>query len=419
MITLSAGFAQPARQQVEIIVTPDHPNWEYKIGESATFSIQVFNFNVPMKDVKIVYQVGPEKMQPITIDSAILKDGKFVTKPMTMKQAGFLRCVVTTSYEGKQYRNMATAGYEPAKIQPTVAMPADFNAFWKTAADELAKIPIDAKMTLMPERSSALTDVYHVNFQGYASSRIYGILCVPKKPGKYPAVLQVPGAGIRPYGPDLEIADQNIIVLTIGIHGIPVNLDPVVYNNLSSGALAGYFYNNMNDKDRYYYKRVYANCIRAVDMIFSLPEFDGQTVAVMGGSQGGALSIVTASLDKRIKFMAAQYPALCDLTGYTKGRAGGWPHMLNETNKQWNSDERIINTLAYYDVVNFAKGVQAESHFSWGFNDETCPPTSFYAAYNVITAPKKADVFLDTGHWTYPEQRAAISKWVISKLKKM
>jgi cephalosporin-C deacetylase len=416
LILFSISFAQPAHQQVEILVTPSHANWEYKTGEPATFTIQVLHFNVPMKDVKIVYQIGPEKMKPVKIDSSVLKDGKFTTPALTMNEPGFLRCVVTASFEGKQFRGLATAGYEPARIQPTVAMPSDFEAFWKGAADELAKLPIDAKMTLMPERSSAVTDVYHVNFQGYGASRIYGILCVPKKPGKYPAVLQVPGAGIRPYGPDLEIADKKIIVLTIGIHGIPVNLDPAVYNNLSAGALAGYFYNNMNDRDRYYYKRVYTNCIRAVDMIFSLPEFDGQTLAVMGGSQGGALSIITASLDKRVKYVASQYPALCDLTGYTKGRAGGWPHMLNETNKQWNADDKIINTLAYYDVVNFARGLKAESHFSWGFNDETCPPTSYYAAFNSITAPKKADVFLDTGHWTYPEQRAAIAKWVISKL---
>jgi cephalosporin-C deacetylase-like acetyl esterase len=399
-----------------MVVTPDHANWEYKLGEPAIFTIQVLHANVPMKDVKIVYQLGPEKMKPVKIDSLVLKDGKCTTPAITMKEPGFLRCLVTINFEGKQYRGLATAGYEPLKIQPTVSMPSDFEAFWKGAADELSKFPIDLKMTLMPERSSAQTDVYHVNFQGYAGSRIFGILCVPKKPGKYPGVLQVPGAGIRPYGPDLDLADRNIIVLTIGIHGIPVNMDPSVYNNLAAGALGGYPFFNMNDKDRYYYKRVYTNCIRAVDMIFSLPLFDGQKLAVMGGSQGGALSIITASLDKRVKFVASQYPALCDLTGYTKGRAGGWPHMLNESNRQWHADEKIISTLAYYDVVNFAKGLNAECHFTWGFNDETCPPTSYYAAYNSIKAVKKTDVFLDTGHWTYPEQRTAITKWIVSKL---
>jgi cephalosporin-C deacetylase-like acetyl esterase len=270
----------------------------------------------------------------------------------------------------------------------------------------------------MPERSSASTDVYQVNFQGLEYSRIYGILCIPKKSGKYPAVLQVPGAGIRPYGPDLELADKGIIVLTIGIHGIPVTLDPGVYTSLSSGALSGYMTFNMDDRDRYYYKRVYTNCIRANDMIFSLPQFDGSTLAVMGGSQGGALSIVTAGVDKRVKYLAAQYPAISDLTGYTKGRAGGWPHMLHESRTQWHNNEKVINTLAYYDVVNFAKMVKAEGHYSWGFNDETCPPTSIYAAYNVINAPKQAALYLNTGHFQYPEQKAAIYSWVAEKLKR-
>ncbi len=57
-----------------------------------------------------------------------------------------------------------------------------------------------------------------------------------------------------------------------------------------------------------------------------LPEFNGTDVAVTGGSQGGALTIVTAGLDNRIKYMAALYPALCDHTGYLNKRAGGWPH---------------------------------------------------------------------------------------------
>lgn len=419
IFTVSIGFAQqPTIQPMHIVISPDHENWQYKIGEKVTFQIQVMKFSVPAKDVKIVYQIGPERMLPFKSDTVVLKDGKLTLSGYTMKEPGFLRCIVTTVYEGKQYRNLCTAGFEIDKIQPTVTMPADFDQFWKGAAVELARQPLDTRMIFLPERSSALTNVYHVNVQGYNGSRIYGMLAVPKKPGKYPAVLQVPGAGIRPYGPDLELADQGIIVFTIGIHGIPVNLDIAVYNGLLSGGLNGYFFYNMHDRDRYYYKRVYTNCIRANDLIFSLPEFDGQTLAVMGGSQGGALSIVTASLDKRVKFLAAQYPALSDLTGYTKGRAGGWPHMLSETNKLWYSnDPRVVNTLSYYDVVNFAKGLQAEGHYTWGFNDETCPPTSIYAAFNSIRVSKKADVFYDNGHWMYPEQRNAINRWVVNKLK--
>jgi cephalosporin-C deacetylase len=412
------AFSQPPAQPVNIVITPDHDNWEYKLGEPSTFTIQVLKFGVPQKNVMVNYQIGPERMKPYKADSVLLKDGKFTTAGLTMKEPGFLRCVVTATIDGKQYRNLTTSGYEVEKIQPTVKMPDDFKGFWNKAKTELSKLPIDAKFIPLPEKSSAATNVFHVNFQGYGGSRIYAILCVPKKPGKYPAVLQVPGAGIRPYGPDLDLADQGVIVLTVGIHGIPVTMDVSVYNDLTAGSLKGYFFNNMDDKDKYFYKRVYANCVRANDFIFSLPEFDGQTLAVNGGSQGGALSIVTASLDSRVKYLAALYPALSDLTGYTKGRAGGWPHMMSETNSAYSSNPNVVTTLAYYDVVNFAKGINIEGYYTWGFNDETCPPTSFYSAYNVINAPKQASLFHDTGHWTYPEQRAKMIKWLLSKIKK-
>lgn len=421
ILVLSCFFAvaQTASQPINIVITPDHDNWEYKMGEPSTFTIQVLKFGVPQKNVMVHYQIGPERMKPVKDDSVFLKDGRFTTTGVSMKEPGFLRCVATVVVDGKQYRNLTTTGYEITKIQPVVTKPADFDVFWNATNAELAKLPLDTKMTLLPERSSAKTNVYHVNCQGYGGSRIYGILCIPKAAGrKYPAVLQVPGAGIRAYGPDLELADQGVIVLTIGIHGISVILDPSVYTDLSNGGLKGYFTYNMDDRDKYYYKRVYANTIRSNDLIFSLPEFDGQTLAVSGGSQGGALSIITASLDKRVKYLAAMYPALCDLPGYAANRAGGWPHMLSPNNVDNTSNPKVINTLAYYDVVNFAKGVNIEGYYTWGFNDETCPPTSFYAAYNSIQAPKQASIFHDTGHWTYAEQRSKYTNWLLSKLKK-
>ena len=268
-------------------------------------------------------------------------------------------------------------------------------------------------MTLLPERCTSTQNVYHVSFQNERpSSRMYGILIVPKKPGKYPAILQVPGAGIRPYnGFNLG---ENIITLEIGIHGIPVTMPQEVYNNLAAGALNGYNAINKNNRDTHYYKRVYLGCVRAVDFLYSLPEFDGNTVGVTGGSQGGALSIVTAGLDPRIKFLAAFYPALCDYAGYLHKRAGGWPHYYRNAQPVANE----VETLAYFDVVNFARRVNAPGWYSWGYNDVTCPPTSMYSAYNVIPGAKDLHLYLETGHWTYPEQQSERIEWLKGKCGK-
>jgi cephalosporin-C deacetylase-like acetyl esterase len=409
-------FAQPTRQPVQIMVAPDHTNWQYQPGEKAKFSVRVLQNNVPLNGATVTYAVAEERMKPAVSGTKQLADGSMMLEG-SMAKPGFLRCTVTAEVGGKKYTQLATVGYKPLDLRPTIQKPADFDSFWTRTKNELKQLPIDARLRPLPERSSALTEVFEINMQGYGGSRLYGILCVPRKEGRYPAILKVPGAGIRPYGPDLTLADQGFIVLIIGIHGIPVTIDPGVYNDLVVGGLRSYFFYSLDDKDRYYYKRVYANCVRANDYLVQHPKFDGVNLAVTGGSQGGALSIVAAALDSRVKYLAALYPALCDVTGYLNGRAGGWPHMFNETNGRTMATPAAIATMGYYDVANFAPMVKATGWYSWGFNDETCPPTSMYAAYNVITAPKSLTLYEDTGHWTYPEQNEALNNWLMKMLR--
>lgn len=409
--------AQPAEKFVKVIVAPDHDNWTYKPGEKVKFSISVLQNGNLVKDAKVRYEIGPEKMNPSRKESTVLSKGETTVDGGTLKAPGFLRCIAVAEVDGKEYRGLATAGFDPLKINPTVENPADFSKFWEDAKAEAANIPMDPTMTLIPERCTDKVNVYHVSIQNYRNrSRVYGILCVPKKEGKYPALLKVPGAGIRPYGGDVATAERGIITLEIGIHGIPVNLNPEVYSDLGAGALNGYQYFNLDHKDRYYYKRVYLGCVRANDFLVSLPQFDGVNLGVSGGSQGGALSIITAGLDPRVKFLAAYYPALSDVTGYLQGRAGGWPHIFDHNNKPYNDLKEKLETVKYYDVVNFARQVKVPGYYSWGFNDETCPPTSMYAAYNVVQAPKELYLALETGHWTYPEQREDFSEWIVGKL---
>ena len=417
LVFVSLSLAQPAQKMVTVVVAPDHPDWEYKTGETVKFSISVLRFGNPVGNVKLKYEIKPEKMQTVKSDSLVVKTGEITVNGGTMKQPGFLRCWATAFVDGNKYTGYATAGFEPLKIEPTTELPDDFVAFWDKAKAENAKIPMDAIVTLLPDRCTEKVNVYHVNLQNFKyGSRFYGILCVPKAEGKYPALLHVPGAGVRPYQGDINNAEKGLITFDVGIHGIPVTMDRYIYDNMRRSALDGYWFYNLDDRDRYYYKRVYLGCVRAIDYIFSLPEFDGENLAVTGGSQGGALSIITTGLDSRVKWLAPFYPALCDLTGYLHDRAGGWPHMFNEYNKAFNAKKEKIVTSKYYDVVNFARLIKVPGFYSWGFNDNVCPPTSMYSAYNVINATKSLYLALDTGHWTYPEQRAKSNAWLLKQL---
>ncbi|SDM89710.1 acetylxylan esterase [Siphonobacter aquaeclarae] len=414
----TVAVAQPSERIIKVNVAPEKAGWTYKTGENIRFAVSVTQWGQALKGVKVRYQVGPEKMTPTRQETTTLSNGTLTVDGGSLKTGGFVQCLVFAEVDGKEYKGIGSAGVDPESIQPTVENPSDFDAFWDGAKAELAKIPLDARSTLLPERCTEKVNVYHVNIQNIGGSRLYGILCVPKAPGKYPALLRVPGAGVRPYNGDVATAEKGIITLEIGIHGVPVNLDPAVYTSLGAGALQGYYQLNLDSRDRYYYKRVYLGCIRANDFLVSLPQYDGQHLAVTGGSQGGALSLVTAGLDPRVKSLGAFYPALCDVTGYLKGRAGGWPHLFAGSSLEFNNKPDKVKTCGYYDVVNFARRVKVPGYYSWGYNDETCPPTSMYAAYNVISAPKTLYLAYETGHWTYPEQGEKVMGWLLEQLQR-
>lgn len=415
----------PKTDGVQITVAPDKADWTYAVGQPVKFTIAVTRDGQPVGDASVSYQVGPE-MLPAENRTATLSGGRAEIDGGTLDVPGFIRCTVNAEIDGKSYRGLATAGFAPEQIKFTQTEPADFDAFWNSSLAELAKVPLDPQLTELPDRGNDKVTVYHVSFRNIGGTpwnnlyaRVYGILCVPRAPGKYPAVLQVPGAGVRPYGGDRGLAEKGVITLQIGIHGIPVNLPKELYDQLGAGALNGYNVFNLDNRGGYYYRRVYLGCVRANDFLASLPEYDGQNLYVMGGSQGGQLSIVTAALDSRVKGLAAMYPAYCDVTGYLHGRAGGWPHMMRpgaDGGRAFQATPEKIAVTSYYDVVNFARRIKVPGHYSWGYNDTTCPPTSIYAAYNVITAPRFLTVAVEAGHNALPSQHAAARAWLSEKL---
>ncbi|HEV7330843.1 MAG TPA: acetylxylan esterase [Flavisolibacter sp.] len=418
LILVGTTNAQSIIHPVALQVIPSRPDWKYNTGEEVVFHVIATKWGHPLKGITLTYEVGYEKMPPTKKGTFQQTDARQTISAGRIKTPGFIRCTVTCDIDGTTYRGLATAAIDPEKIVPVAELPEDFNKFWSEALEKSKQIPLDARMTLLPAKSSDKLSVYEVSFRnGGAENRIYGILSVPKAAGKFPAALQVPGAGVRAYDGDYNVASAGIITLRIGIHGVPVTMDNVVYQNLSAGPLSEYWLSKLDDRDQYYYRRVYLGCVRAVDFLHSLPQFDGSNLAVYGGSQGGALAIVTAALDPRVKYVSSFYPALCDLTGYLQGRAGGWPHMFANNNPFNNKPDKIA-TSKYYDVVNFARQLKVPGVYTFGYNDETCPPTSMFAAYNSITAPKQLLIYENTGHWLYPEQSKKVDSLMINKLMK-
>src|SRR5690606_35394789 len=112
------------------------------------------------------------------------------------QEPGFYRCQLYLEKDGVagDMENF-NIGYEPEKIvSPRDAKP-DFEAFWKQSLAHLAMVDPDFKVTLVPERSIGMKNIYHVELMSYMNVKIEGYYAVPKAPGKYPAIAVYMGYG--------------------------------------------------------------------------------------------------------------------------------------------------------------------------------------------------------------------------------
>jgi cephalosporin-C deacetylase-like acetyl esterase len=410
LFVLLPASGQIRGNNIQVSVVPDHQDWNYQTGQTATFRVSVTRSSTLLSNVTVDYEAGPEMYPDVKKQGVVLKDGTMTWKGK-MTRPGFYRLTVTAHVGGKDYRGCCTAAFSPEQLQPTTVEPADFDQFWTKTLEEARWTALMPQRQLLPERSNEQVNVYQVSFQNIRwGSRTYGILSIPTKPGRYPALLRVPGAGVRPYSGDTYTAPEGAIVLEIGIHGIDVTQPQSLYDNLAAGALNGYWNFGMDSRDDSYYRRVVVGCVRSVDYIASLPEWDGRTIGVTGSSQGGFLSYATAALDRRITFVAAVHPALCDHTASLKGIACGWPHYF-----YWNKGkgmERQIETSRYYDGVNFVRRIHCPTWVSFGYNDDVVPPTTAYATYNVLSCEKTLSVYQQTAHFWYQEQWDEWLAWI-------
>ena len=259
--------AQIRGNEISVVVVPDHQDWNYEVGQTAQFKVCVTKSATLLDNVTVDYEAGPEMYPEVKKKGVVLKDGTLTLKG-NMTKPGFYRVDVKAYVGGKEYKGACSAAFSPEKLEPTTVMPADFNDYWQHAIQEARKVDLNPTKRLLPERCTKDVNVYEVSFQNIKENwRTYGILCVPVKEGRYPALLRVPGAGVRPYGGDIWTASQGAVTLEIGIHGISVTLDQKVYDDVFNGALMNYWNWGMDNRDDSYYKRVVLGCIRALDYI--------------------------------------------------------------------------------------------------------------------------------------------------------
>lgn len=412
----------PYRSDFLWVTVPDHADWLYATGEEPTVEVQLYHYGMPCAAV-VDYEIGTDMMDSDTRGTVTLVNGRATIALGTMTEPGFRDLRLKASVDGVTTEHHVKVGFDVDRLTAYTQEPADFTAFWTASLEQMRRSPLSYTKEPAPEYCTDKIDCYLVKLRVNSSKQaVYGYLFYPKdaKEKSCPVVLCPPGAGVKTIKEPLRhkyYAEQGCIRLEMEIHGLDPRLPAETFSDISRAfntAENGYLCNGLDDRDSYYMHHVYLACARAIDLLTSLPEWDGHNVIVQGGSQGGALSIVTAALDERVTLCVANHPALADMARYAAGKTGGYPHFNKMTGML---TEQKINTMAYYDVVNFARHVKAQTFLTWGYNDNTCPPTTSYIVYNTLGCDKEALITPVNEHWTSDRTERSQLDWIMSHLE--
>ena len=312
-------------------------------------------------------------------------------------QSGFYHAVLDFVKKDGSRAEVAhtNLGFNPESIISPQDKQQDFESFWSETLAELSKVEMDPEYTLLKEHSNAVRKAYRVDFKSFGGEPVSGLLYIPVAEGKYPAMISYMG-----YGSEVWYADPSsnpqMIEFVFCIRNQAFNRKP--------GEKDDWYIRGIGSKDSYYYRGAFADAVRAIDFVCSLDKTDPELVFANGESQGGALTLVAASLDGRLKAIAPSAPFLCDYKDYFA--QASWPAepILNWAKDNGISEEEIYRTLSYFDVKNFTDRIQCPVIMAIGLQDDVCPPHTNFAAYNHIRTEKSWICYKEAAHnvWQQP-----------------
>ncbi len=288
---------------------------------------------------------------------------------------------------------------------PDVREPADFDDFWRQTLAESRAVAAPPVLTPQPTPFTTL-DVFDVTFSGFAGDPIKGWFTVPRgADGPLPAIVEYIGYnGGRGLPVErLGWASAGFAHLLMDTRGQGsgwgtggATADP----HPSGPAAAGYMTRGIEDPATYYYRRVFTDAALAVDAVRALPVVDPARVSVTGGSQGGGIALAAAGLSEGLVAALPDVPFLCHFersVGLTD--TDPYQEVVRYLSVHRGADDRVFDTLSYFDGVNHAKRATAAGLFSVALHDPICPPSTVYAAYNHFGGVDKAiEVYTHNQH---------------------
>ena len=287
--------------------------------------------------------------------------------------------------------------------------PADFDAYWAAALAELDATP-PAPEFLPAEFQTPFAECFDLWFTGVGGARVYAKYLRPRhsKEVPHPAVLQFHGysGSSGDWQDRLGLAALGFSVAALDVRGQGGrSQDP---GGALGNTLHGHIIRGLDDApERLFYRSVFLDTVQLARVVMALPEVDARRVGAMGMSQGGALTLACAALEPRIRRLAPMCPFLCDYRrvwemDLAKDAYEELRNWFRRFDPRHERETEIFTRLGYVDCQHLAPRIRGEVLMAVGLMDEICPPSSQFAAYNKITAPKEMALFPDFAHEHYP-----------------
>jgi Acetyl esterase (deacetylase) len=286
--------------------------------------------------------------------------------------------------------------------------PADFDAYWDRALDELRAV--DPQVELIPSSfQTPQADCFDLYFTGVRGARVHAKYIRPKHvEGRHPAVLQFHGytGNAGDWHDKLAYASLGFSVLALDCRGQGGYSEDV--GGVRGNTHNGHIIRGLDDHpDNLLFRHIFLDTARLAQIALELPEVDPDRVYAMGGSQGGALTIACAALEPRVKKLAPVYPFLCDYKrvwemDLDKDAYGELRTFFRYFDPLHEREDEIFEKLGYIDLQYLAERIRGEVLMFVGLMDTICPPSTQFAAYNKITAPKQYVIYPDFGHEHLP-----------------
>ncbi len=309
--------------------------------------------------------------------------------------------------------------YRSASVEPE-----DFDAFWAKTLGEARTHELDARFESVPTGLSTV-DAFDVTFAGFDGQPVKGWFLLPAGTSEpLPVVVEFLG-----YGGGRGLPHTHLLWASAGFAHFVMDTrgqgsgwatgdtpDPVG----SAPSFPGFMTRGVEDPYTYYYRRLFTDAVRAVEAARSHPLVDASRTAVAGVSQGGGITLAVAGLVRNLVAVVPDVPFLCDfprattVTDRTPYREIG-----NYLKTHRGRVRQVQETLAYFDGVHFAARATAPALFSTALEDQTCPPSTVFAAFNAYAEDDKAIEVYDfndhEGGGAF--QQAAQLRWLPGRLR--